>query len=708
MADIFISYARADRDRIEKLATALEVEDYSVWWDRHIAGGEEFSDEIEKQLAAAKAVIVVWSAEAIKSRWVKDEAVAAADAGKLIPVTIDGIAAPMGFRQFHLIDLSAWGNKTDSTPFQDLSRALTSTLTGERPAAPAPTKTSWTDKFLKPVPLAAMGVAVVAVVGVLLWQGGNPSPSFEARPSGLAPQDEGGEISEVNTNPHPEVRAERASKDGDNAPPPEKSIAVLPFADMSAAGDQAYFADGIAEEILNLLAKSPELKVTGRTSSFQFKGRNEDLRVIGKALGVATILEGSLRKAGERVRITAQLIRTSDGFHLWSETYDGDLTDIFALQEEIATAIAAELRAPLGLDVGALAGERTQNLEAYEHYLAGMAQYAQRGDALIEAIENLRAAVALDPDFAAAWAGLANSYTVLPGWLSEYQGAPLDRFVISSEARYAALRAQELNPGLAQSLHAISNIHRADNQWQSAEKAIIRAYALAPNSTEILEDYYEFLSYTGQWEKGLPITEHMVEVDPLMPFNWINLAWARWDMRDLEGAAAAFEKSLELDNPLDNGAKEYVAFLLSQGDADAAASVLADNDWISSETRNCLALIIERYRVPASVAPPCGRSVSDPNWSIDIATFTLIMNGQEGLLNSYEIMLRDGRAGLLNTNSEAVASIRDSAQYKKLIRDAGFARYWRNTSWPTYCRPLPSKDDGDDDFECTSGTYSDG
>jgi TolB-like protein/Tfp pilus assembly protein PilF len=706
MADIFISYARADRERVEKLAAALEAQGYSVWWDRHIAGGAEFSEAIEKELAAAKAVIVVWSADAIKSRWVKDEAVAAADAGKLIPLTIDGAPAPMGFRQFHLIDLSAWKNDASAAPFQDVSRAVKARVSGEHqvaPAAPVLTKALWTEHLLKPVPLAVVGVAVIAVIGAVIWMSMRAPSSFATTDQSSidrSPQDEGGVGGEGATanatqNLHPEEAQRAVAKDGDKVQAPEKSIAVLPFADMSAAGDQAYFADGIAEEILNLLAKSSELKVAGRTSSFQFKGRNEDLRDIGKALGVATILEGSLRKSGERVRITAQLIRTSDGFHLWSETYDGDLSDIFALQEEIATAIAAELRAPLGLDVGALAGERTQNLEAYEHYLAGMAQYAQRGEALTEAIENFRAAVALDPEFAAAWAGLANAYYVMPGWLTEYQGAPPVKSVIYSKARYAALRARDLNPDLAQTLNALGNMHQTDRQWERNGAAASRAYELAPNSAAILEDYFEFLQFTGQWEKALPIAERLVEVDPLKAFNWISLGWARWGMRDYEGAAAAFKKSLALDNPLEVGAHEYIGLLLSQGDADAAALVVANNEWISDEIRECFNSVIARYHAPKSQKPICDHYASVKYLGGETGEFSLIIYGEEGVLDFLEQEVRAQSAGRLNVNSDAIASVRDSARYKKLIRDAGFERYWRNNGWPSHCRPV-----GENDFEC--------
>ncbi|MBL4871152.1 MAG: hypothetical protein JKX72_09380 [Robiginitomaculum sp.] len=187
------------------------------------------------------------------------------------------------------------------------------------------------------------------------------------------------------------------------------SIAVLAFADMSEGGDQEYFSDGMAEEILNALAKVPGLRVAGRTSSFSFKGKNEDITIIGKTLRVGHILEGSVRKQGEKVRITAQLIKADDGFHLWSETYDGTLDDIFDLQEKIARAIAAELQVLLnvGEDIR-LADTRTNNKQAYDLYLQGRALIRQSFNegAMAKAVTLLEGAVALDPQFADAWAEL--------------------------------------------------------------------------------------------------------------------------------------------------------------------------------------------------------------------------------------------------------------------------------------------------------------
>ena len=382
MADIFISYARADRDRIEKLAAAFEGEGYSVWWDRQIVGGAEFSKDIVRELAAAKAVIVAWSKESIVSRWVQDEALTAADAGKLIPICLDGVDAPMGFKQFHVLDLARWRGDIDAPEFQDLSRAVKARLTGERQPAPTPgAKKTGANKLRKPVTLAAIGFVALALIAgaVIMTRGRTPVAD------GAAVVDLDGAL----------------TSDG-------ASIAVLPFTDLSEAGDQEFFSDGISEEILNVLVRIPDLKVAGRTSSFSFKGKNADLREIGATLGVSHLLEGSVRRSGARLRITAQLIRSDDGFHLWSETFDREQTDIFEIQDEIARAIADQLALSLGLDDGPIIPDRTDDIVAYENYLRAEQLYFKRGKENLEiAALMLGEVIARDPDYAPAWSALS-------------------------------------------------------------------------------------------------------------------------------------------------------------------------------------------------------------------------------------------------------------------------------------------------------------
>ena len=241
-----------------------------------------------------------------------------------------------------------------------------------------------------------------------------------------------------------------ATEAAPGAPPAEapvqaaaKSIAVLPFADMSAGKDQEYFADGLSEELLNLLAKLPELRVIGRTSSFQFKGRNEDLRVIGEKLNVAHILEGSVRKSGEKVRITAQLIRAADGSHLWSETYDRTLDDIFVVQDDIAGEVVKALKLTL-LGTTSMTRSRPVDSEAYNLALQGRFFLERRGQEDLErAVDYFRRSRERDPDYAPAWAGLSRAYARQAdnGFVPAADGY--------RRAREAAEKALALDPQLA-------------------------------------------------------------------------------------------------------------------------------------------------------------------------------------------------------------------------------------------------------------------
>jgi len=195
-----------------------------------------------------------------------------------------------------------------------------------------------------------------------------------------------------------------------------RSVAVLPFANMSGDPSNEYFSDGISEEIISALAQIPGLHVPARTSAFSYKGKNVDLRTIGEQLSVATVLDGSVRKSGNRIRITAQLVNASEGYQLWSERYDRELTDVFAIQDEIASAIAAKLDITLSGGGGQLVKPPTRDIAAYDVYLKARALTRQRGASLAAAAEAFEQAIALDPDFGAAHAGLAQASILSAMW----------------------------------------------------------------------------------------------------------------------------------------------------------------------------------------------------------------------------------------------------------------------------------------------------
>jgi TolB-like protein len=311
------------------------------------------------------------------------------------------------------------------------------------------------------------------------------------------------------------LRLAYADLDEDQRP----SIAVLPFADMSPEGDQEYFSDGITEEISNTLAGIRELRVAGRTSAFAYKGRQEDLRQIGDELGVSYLIEGSVRKAGNRLRITSQLIDVSDGSHLWSDQYDREMNDVFAIQTEIAEAIAEALRIPLGLDEGERLVSPTNDLEAYDLYLTGRAKMRERGKSVFEAVRLFEAAVARDSTWAPAWAGLAESRALLP-----YYGPGPDEPQVPPDSAYwarhldaaedAARRALGLDAENASATVALGNVLRDRWDWEPAEIAYIQALTLDPDNVEAHQQYAEFLAYVGRTGEGLRSARRALALDP--------------------------------------------------------------------------------------------------------------------------------------------------------------------------------------------------
>jgi TolB-like protein/Tfp pilus assembly protein PilF len=292
----------------------------------------------------------------------------------------------------------------------------------------------------------------------------------------------------------------------------ERSIAVLAFEDMSAEGDQGYFAEGVAEELLNLLARIDGLKVAARTSSFRFKGTGADIAEIGQALNVETVLEGSVRKAGDQIRVTAQLINVGDGFHLWSQSYDRRLENIFAVQDEIATAIVEALR--LELDIASATAGRTENTESYDHYLRGrqLAREPSRAG-LLRAIEQYERAIGLDPDFAAAYAGIADAWV----WLEDYGGVPgTEAF---PKAEQAAKLALELDPESAEAHAAMALVrNRYHGDKLGAVQAFERTLELNPNFVAAYNVYTDVLHDIGHLDRMLEVSRKAAELDPLSPF----------------------------------------------------------------------------------------------------------------------------------------------------------------------------------------------
>jgi len=344
MADVFVSYSRSDKARVSPLVAAIKAKGWSVWWDPSIAAGQQFDDQIEAELQAASAVLVVWTPTSVASRWVRGEARDAAERDVLVPVRFENARLPIDARAIQTTDLDDWGEDPASAPFQDLLRALGTLIERQRAS-----------ESVKSAAKAAQSAAVAA---------------------------------------------------------PRVTICVLPFANMSGDQEQEYFSDGISEDIITDLSKVSGLAVVARNSAFMYKGKNFDLTKVAHELKVGHILEGSVRKAGGRVRITAQLVDSATNDHVWAERYDRDLNDIFTLQDEISEAIVRALKLKLlPEEKKAIEHRGTDNVEAYNLYLMARQSYVTGYDAdarRAEAIFRLcKHATEIDPSYSRAWALMA-------------------------------------------------------------------------------------------------------------------------------------------------------------------------------------------------------------------------------------------------------------------------------------------------------------
>src|SRR5256885_8678630 len=333
------------------------------------------------------------------------------------------------------------------------------------------------------------------------------------------------------------ARDQAAAVEGD-----AESIAVLPFANLRADPGFHYLSDGIAEDIINALAQLQGLRVAARTSSFAFRGHAADLAEVGAKLKVATVLEGSVRKAGNRLRVTAQLVKVSDGYHLWSERYDREMTDVFAIQDEIAKAIAGRLQVTLGDDGAPLVTPATDNLGAYHLYLKGRYYLAQRGLGLKRALDCFHQALTLDPSYALAHAGLAEACTVL----AQYGLVPPG--TLRAKARAAACRALDLAPQLAEA-HAAPGTGSfvMDWDWAAAARELRQAIALNPRYViaRLWLSYY-LVFVEDRFEDGIAHGRRAVELDPLAPLPSMQLGMSLMGAGRLEEAIAPLERAAAL------------------------------------------------------------------------------------------------------------------------------------------------------------------
>lgn len=345
-----------------------------------------------------------------------------------------------------------------------------------------------------------------------------------------------------------------------------RSVAVLPFVNMSTDPENEYFSDGITEEIINALVKVPDLRVTSRTSSFVFKDQNQDIREIGKQLGVQTVLEGSVRKAMNRVRVTAQLINTADGYHVFSEVYDRELQDIFGVQDELSMKIAGLVQDSFKDSDQSLVRTSTQNMEAYNLYLKGVHLWNQWAPGSVkQGIRLFQRALELEPDFALAYSGIASTYTYL-GAIGHIK--PQEAF---THAREAAERALQLDDELAESHVAIGTVRLFNDwDWDGARRSFDRAVSISPGSALVHQSYSLYHIAMGNSEDTRRVLELASELDPLSPSISNALAYGYIINQMPDMAEAQYRKILDMD-PNYRGSYEGLGWTeLYRGNVDRA------------------------------------------------------------------------------------------------------------------------------------------
>jgi TolB-like protein/Tfp pilus assembly protein PilF len=376
------------------------------------------------------------------------------------------------------------------------------------------------------------------------------------------------------TDPAPSAAV--ATNENSNLPPLDKpadtglrSVAVLPFVNMSSDPEPVYFSDGLSEELLNRLAQNDQLRVAARTSSFQFKGQNQDIGEIGKQLKVDHILEGSVRKSANRLRITAQLIQVESGFHLWSDTYEREIDDIFAIQDDIAAAITQALEAELGTASTSSNTQPTDNLEAYQLFLQARYLLAKRGVAnMLKAGELFEQSVSLDPTFAKAWSGMAYTYSLITSYSSA-----ISTQMAWGKVKAAADQAIRFDPKNAEAYAALARAN-IDDDYKTRLRLFEKAYELAPNNADVVNIYADFMVELGDFGAAERLEQKAIDLDPLAAVHYSDMAFVLSPQHRHEEALVYGRTSANLEPDSITRSDPLVAGLIMAGQYDEAIKVI--------------------------------------------------------------------------------------------------------------------------------------
>ena len=476
MADVFMSYARSDKARVAPLVAAIEANGWSVWWDPAIDPGQEFDRQIAAQLKSAAAVVVVWSTQSVESRWVRGEARDGAERGILIPVRFDGASLPIDVRALHTTDFDGWRGDPGSPQVQELLRALSATIDRQRAARAQTTNV-------------------------------DVAPSVPT----IGPADR----------------------------PDRVAICVLPFTNMSGDPEQQHFSDGITEDIITELSRWRLLAVRSRSASFRYRGVAVDMKQVARELNVRFIVEGSVRRMGDRIRINAQLIDTESGNHVWGEKFDRELAGIFTVQDQVVQTIVSTLVGRVQVsDVERARRKPPASLAAYECVLKGNSLPWDDPVGREEATRLFKRAVEIDPAYGFAHALLA---VIRSG---EWYEDPGDSDALLQEAYVLAKRAVELDENESTCFSMLGQVCLRQRSFDLALKYTRRAVELNPGNQWNQADMGIVLVNIGQAEEALTWFKRAKEIDPYFdqPWYWRWLGQAHMVLHQYQEALAMFDR----------------------------------------------------------------------------------------------------------------------------------------------------------------------
>ena len=624
---LFLSYAHADQPRAQKLAAALEQSGFTVWWDELIEGGTRYARSIDQALESADAVVVLWSKHSIESDWVRDEASHGRDRQRLVPLSLDGSAPPLGFRQYQMIDLSGWRGRADAPQMEAIRRAVAAAI-GQQPIERRPSARAVTRRR---VIAGGAGAAAIAVGGAAAWQAG----LFGSQP----------------------VDA--------------RSIAVLPFKNLGGDSAQTHLSDGVTEEVRSALSRNPGLMVLAATSSNAMSDGAGDAVSMARKLGVAFLLEGSVQRAGDAVRVAANLTNGRTGFSEWSQRIDRPLADIFALQSEIARIVSNALSVRMATNDPAPGG--TRNIKAYEAYSRGRALYGLARDEATdrEARANYEIAIAADPDFALAHAGLSR---VLASFAASHaQAQELKPLYAAAVAE--AERSVELAPTLAEGHLALGYARFAGFlDIRGAKPSYDKAYRFGRGNADILLLYALYSVRARRFDEAKAAIQRAVVLDPLNPRSHRAAGTIAFASRDYDRSIAHLRRALELNPGMANARALLGSSLMQKGRlADARIAIQAEKSAMFRLT----ALAILEHR--ASDRPAAERAFAALVGEV----------GDAALYQQAQVMAQWGRAGETVALLRRARSVGDSGltalatdplldpiarhpEFLSLVKDLGF------------------------------------